>query len=42
MNISQQFMAAHAHGWISETLFLNNENIRSLYLPDIFMYLRLS
>jgi len=40
MNISQQFVAAHAHGCILETLFLNNEILSSLYLPDIFIYLR--
>lgn len=33
-------ICAHAHDWILETLFLNNEIPRSLYLPDIFIYLR--
>jgi len=39
MNISQQFVTAHAHGWILETLFLNNEILRSLYLRDIFLFI---
>ena len=40
MNTSQQFVNAHAHGWVLQTLFLNNEILRSLCLPDIFIYLR--
>jgi len=40
MNISQQFVTAHAHGWILETPFLSNEILRSLYLRDISIYLR--